>query len=72
MGNFTKITDNTEPSKAGKPTNFFSIREQLTYLQKTMPSKNKTSVSFAVSEEKVRRRKFLLNPKNGMLNSDQQ
>ena len=46
------------PSRVGKPNNFFALREQLGTTQRLMPTKNKISTSFAVSEDKVNRKKF--------------
>ena len=56
--NFRKMSDFVPPSKVGKPNNFFNLREQLSNTQRLMPTKNKVSTSFAVSEDKVARKKF--------------
>ena len=62
-GNFKRISEIMPPSRVGKPSNFFNLREHLNTIQKQMPSKNKTSISFAVSEDKVARKQFTFNPK---------
>ena len=55
------------PSRVGKPSNFFSLREQMNQNKGNVPAKNEPSTSFAVDEDKVRRRTFSFNPKNMLL-----
>ena len=51
--------DSDAPSKSGKQQTFFNLREQFGGQQVSqMPSKNQDSVSFAVSEDKINRRKY--------------
>ena len=54
-------------SRVGKPSNFFSLREQMNVNKGNIPTKNEASVSFAVDEDKVHRRQFSFNPKNMLL-----
>ena len=55
------------PSRAGKQSNFFALREQMGTNQGQVPTKNERSQSFAVNEVKVDRRNFSFNPKNLLL-----
>lgn len=55
------------PSREGKQVNFFSLRDQLPKMQKVMPTKNKASISFAVSEDKVQRKKLTFTNRSLML-----
>ena len=62
-----KITQTVAPSKAGKPSNFFNLREQMATNKGLIPSKNERSLSFAVDSAKVERRNYFFNPKNLLL-----
>ena len=53
MTKFRKLSEQEPPSRQGKSINFWSLREQQQQLKKPIPSKNKNSESFAVSEDKV-------------------
>ena len=64
---FTQISEAMPPSRVGKGVGFFALREQLPKASKRVPSKNKASVSFAVSEDKVARNKFSFTQSNLML-----
>mmetsp|Transcript_1439 Transcript_1439/g.2359 ORF Transcript_1439/g.2359 Transcript_1439/m.2359 type:complete len:113 (-) Transcript_1439:579-917(-) len=65
-----KLTATMPPSRVGKPTNFFSLREQMGSAGASLaqvPNKNERSLSFAVDESKVQRRHFGFQPKNMLL-----
>ena len=64
---FRKISDAVPPSQKGKNIDFYSLRDEMPTMHPLMPQKNKLSVSFAVDEDKIQRKRFTFPQRSLML-----